>query len=105
MKRFIPSLHLLSLMLMLLAACGISEAQQTAARPDRGAMPGASYSISDFESVSLTNGNVHLSIPLASLPPIAGGKLKLTVSAIYDSKLWNVTREEHQLGPLNACAE
>lgn len=67
-------------------------------------MPGASYSISDFENVSMTNGNVNLSIPLASLPPIAGGKLKMTVSAIYNSKLWNVTRREYQPGTFNGCA-
>lgn len=74
------------------------------ARPDRGLMPGASYSVSDLESVSLTNGNVNVSIPLASLPPIAGGKLKLTLSAIYNSKLWNVTRTQHQLPPIGGCS-
>src|SRR6266550_2832928 len=71
--------------------------QQTAARPDRGSMPGASYSVSDIENISLTNGNVNLSIPLASLPPIAGGKLKFTLSAVYNSKLWNDTRSEQKI--------
>jgi RHS repeat-associated protein len=79
-------------------------AQQTAARPDRGFLPGASYSISDFENISLTNGNLNMSIPLASLPPIAGGKLKLTLSAVYNSKLWNITRTENQLEPFYNCA-
>src|SRR6478609_3271435 len=92
-----PQLPLRSLVLIALVATfsTVTFAQQTAARPDRGAMPGASYSVSDLESVSLTNGNLHLSIPLASLPPIAGGKLSFTLSAVYDSKQWNVTREEH----------
>ncbi len=90
----VPTLMVAVLLLALLSVKALG--QQTAARPDRGAMPGASYSVSDIESVSLTNGNLHASIPLASLPPIAGGKLSLTVSAIYDSKQWNVTREEHQ---------
>jgi hypothetical protein len=82
---------------LLLAA---SAAAQTppAARPDRGTMTGASHSVSDVESVSLTNGNVSLPIPLASLPPVAGGKLSWTVSATYNSKLWNATRAEAEYG-------
>jgi RHS repeat-associated protein len=63
---------------------------QSAARPDRGIRPGGSYSISDLENISLTNGNVNLSIPLASLPPVAGGKLSWDLRAIYNSKLWDV---------------
>ena len=78
-------------------------AQQTAARPDRGMIPGASYSVSDIENISLTNGNVNLSIPIASLPPIAGGNLKFSVNAVYNSKLWNVTRSQARLGPLDGC--
>lgn len=78
-------------------------AQTTAARPDRGIMPGASYSVSDTENISLTNGNVQLTVPLASLPPMAGGKLKFTVNAIYNSKLWNVTRQEQRLGQFYGC--
>ncbi len=77
--------------------------QQTAARPDRGIMPGASYSVSDTENISLTNGNLNVSVPLAALPPIADGKLKFGLSAIYNSKLWNITREQHRLGPLDGC--
>lgn len=88
----------------LAATVVVVHAQQTPARPDRGTMPGATYSVSNIESVSLTNGNVHLSIPLASLPPIAGGKLSLGISAVYNSKLWNITRHEHQLPPISNCA-
>jgi RHS repeat-associated protein len=73
---------------------------QEAARPARGTMPNRTYSVTDIENVSLQNGNVNLSIPLASLPPIAGGKLSWTVSANYNSKLWNVTREQQNLDPL-----
>ncbi|HET9786580.1 MAG TPA: hypothetical protein VFP47_05585, partial [Pyrinomonadaceae bacterium] len=78
-------------------------AQNTAARPDRGIMPGASYSVSDIENINLSNGNLQLSIPLASLPPIAGGKLKLTLNATYNSKLWNITRTENQEGTEFGC--
>ena len=72
-------------------------AQNTAARPDRGIMPGASYSVSDIENINLSNGNLGLTIPLVSLPPIAGGKLSLTLNATYNSKLWNITRTENQM--------
>jgi hypothetical protein len=88
---------------MLLLTSTSAFGQQTAARPDRGAMTGASYSVSDIENISLTNGNMNLTIPLASLPPIAGGKLKLTLSAIYNSKLWDITRTENKLGPFEGC--
>ena len=78
-------------------------AQTTAARPDRGIMPGASYSVSDIENINLSNGNLQLRIPLASLPPIAGDKLKLTLNATYNSKLWNITRTENRMGEEFGC--
>jgi RHS repeat-associated protein len=85
----------LSLIIIFLAGSVASAfGQTTAARPDRGANTGGAYAVSDIESTNLQNGNVSLSIPLASLPPIAGGKLSWTVSARYNSKLWNVTRQE-----------
>src|SRR5687768_15974121 len=68
--------------------------QTTAARPDRGVMPNGSYSVSDIENISMQNGNVNLQIPLASLPPISGGKLSWTIYAHYNSKIWNVNRQE-----------
>src|SRR5215211_7912628 len=77
--------------------CALSDrvvAQTTAARPDRGLMPNGSYAISDIEQISLQNGNVGLNIPLASLPPVAGGKLSWAINAHYNSKLWNVNRTE-----------
>lgn len=73
---------------------GVVEAQPTGARPDRGVSPGGTYSVSDIENVNLQNGNVNLSIPLASLPPVAGGKLSWTVYAYYNSKQWDVRRVE-----------
>jgi RHS repeat-associated protein len=64
----------------------------TAARPDRGFGSTDAYSISGIESIGLTGGNVNLSIPLAALPPIAGGKLSWVLRATYNSKLWDVRR-------------
>jgi RHS repeat-associated protein len=74
---------------------------QEASRPDRGLMPNGSYSVSDIESINVLNGNVNLRIPLASLPPIAGGKLSWTVTAQYNSKVWNVTRYQQNDDPLS----
>lgn len=80
-----------------------SQTENSAARPDRGIVRGASYSVSDIENISLTNGNVNLSIPLASLPPIAGGKLSLGLTATYNSKLWDVVRAEEEAPGVVGC--
>jgi hypothetical protein len=85
---------LLFIIALLLVSSVTSSGQTTAARPDRGTMPNSSYSVSDIENISLQNGNVNLSIPLTSLPSIAGGELSWTISAIYNSKLWNITRTQ-----------
>lgn len=87
-----------STLVVVLLICGSSFAQQ-AARPDRGSTLNRNYLMSDIENINLQNGNVQLSIPLASLPPIAGGKLSWTVSAHYNSAIWNVLRmQEEPLG-------
>jgi YD repeat-containing protein len=79
----------------------VSALGQAAARPDRGAMPNRSYSVSDIENVSLKNGNVNVSIDLAGLPPIAGGKLSWMVKAEYNGKTWDVTRRQQNDDPLD----
>jgi RHS repeat-associated protein len=93
----------ISVVFLLLLHAAAASAQTTAARPDRGMMPNGSYTVSDIENISVTNGNVNLSIPLASLPPIAGGKLGLTLNAVYNSKLWNSTRAEQQRSLMQGC--
>src|SRR6476659_2414878 len=93
----------LSLLVLMIGGVRL-QAQTTAARPDRGILPGASYSVSETENISLTNGNLNLKIPLAQLPPIAGGKLKFGLDAYYNSKIWNITRSQSQLGPMDGCA-
>ena len=67
---------------------------ESAAIPDRGVNKTGAYSVSDIENINLTNGNVNLSIPLASLPPIAGGKLSWTIRAEYSSKVWDVKSDQ-----------
>lgn len=79
-----------------LSTCVACLAQSTAARPDRGVTAAGSYNISDLEVINTTNGNLRLSIPLAQLPPIAGGKLSGFISATYDSKVWDGRTEERR---------
>lgn len=62
---------------------------QSVSRPDRGSGAIVPYDSSGIENINLHNGNLALSIPLASLPPMAGGKLGFTIYAQYNSKLWD----------------
>ncbi|HKV34161.1 MAG TPA: LamG-like jellyroll fold domain-containing protein [Pyrinomonadaceae bacterium] len=94
----ISSSKIFSSLAVVLLICG-SSFGQSAARPDRGATLNRNYLMSDIENINLQNGGVQLSIPLASLPPIAGGKLSWTVSANYNSKIWDMLRmQEEPLG-------
>ena len=91
LARFLLSASGAMLLLGLLHAISFG---QVPAQPDRGTSHISSYALSDIESINLNNGNVNLSIPLASLPPIVGGKLGWTVRAVYNSKLWDVVKQE-----------
>jgi hypothetical protein len=81
-----------------------SQTSQTPAKPDRGTGTVSSYALSELENINLGNGNLTISIPLASLPAIAGGKLKFTLKATYNSKLYNTYSVEARLGPGEAGA-
>ena len=70
------------------------QSPRSSARPDRGTRPNGAYSVSDLENINLTNGNLSLSIPLAGMPPIAGGKLSPALGLTYNSKIWDVKRDE-----------
>ena len=98
MRKTLGSLPQVFLLLLLpVAICSAQEA----ARPDRGVMPNGSYSVSDIENINLLNGNVNIRIPLAALPPIAGGKLSWTLTAQYNSKIWDITRDQNNDDPLS----
>src|SRR5688572_13644369 len=86
--------------LITILAVSVNVVGQVASRPDRGVMPYRSYSVSDIENISLSNENVNLAIPLAVLPPIAGGKLSWMVKAQYNSKIWDVTRYQQNEDPV-----
>jgi RHS repeat-associated protein len=87
-----------ALIILLIVMCTLEVLSQTSvnAHPDRGISPFGSYSVSDVENISLSNGAVNLAIPLASLPPIAGGKLSLTFKAYYSSKIWDTRSGERR---------
>lgn len=70
---------------------------QSVSRPDRGRNALVSFDSSGIEDINLQNGNLGLKIPLASLPPMPGGKLGFTVHAFYNSKLWDATVEERMI--------
>jgi RHS repeat-associated protein len=81
---------ILTALLFALSLCRAARAQAPDGQsPARGFQPSGSYAISETESVSLTNGNMTYMIPLASLPPSRGGRLRPAVSLIYNSKLYD----------------
>ena len=88
-----------SCLLLIFIVLGLSQitlGQDLTSRPDRGFGGKGGYQSSDIDSISLQNGSVNVEIPLASLPPVAGGKLSYTLSAHYNSKLWDAHRSEVQ---------
>src|SRR5215213_11514738 len=56
--------------------------------PQRGFQPGASYALSDIETINTTNGNLMLNLPLGKLPAGRGG-LSGQLNLHYDSKLYD----------------
>jgi RHS repeat-associated protein len=75
--------------LMLFSPFGLSlKAQDLTGRPNRGMFGKETQAASQIDSINLQNGGVSLDVPLASLPPMAGGKLSYTLTAHYNSKLW-----------------
>jgi RHS repeat-associated protein len=57
--------------------------------PKRGFQSPGSYALTDLESISLTNGNMIVRLPLASLPAGRGGSPGHALYLIYNSKLWD----------------
>ena len=58
--------------------------------PERGLQVTGSYRLGDIETVNTKNGNVLLSVPLASLPAGRGGNPGFQLSVNYNSKLWDI---------------
>jgi hypothetical protein len=68
----------------LLAAVSSSFAQDSGTQ-NIGLPVGSTFSGSDFDTVSLANGNLHVEIPLYS---VGGRGLSVPVSFVYDTKGW-----------------
>jgi hypothetical protein len=82
---------------LLFFLCVTIHAQQNRT-PDRGFKANASYSISNIENVNMSNGNLLLNIPIASLPSGRGSSPGFTVSLVYNSKLWDSQMERRTDG-------
>lgn len=93
----LPTWKLISALAYLIFASGQLSAQ-TEVAPKRGVYLSGSYSVSDFETVNNTNGNVMFSFPLASLPPGRGG-MSYGVTLNYNSKLFDVRTDEFFVPP------
>jgi RHS repeat-associated protein len=57
--------------------------------PNRGIVPWGTYSLDKIETVNVTNGNIALRIPLASLPAGRAGS-RWAVDLFYNSTIWNL---------------
>src|SRR5688500_6026028 len=68
-------------------------AQEEHKNPARGFQPGASYALSDIETINTTNGNLMFNIPLVSLPK-GRGEVGRSISLTYNSKLYDTSVEE-----------
>jgi hypothetical protein len=77
---------------LLAAFSGLAQPNQPAANPKLGVANGSTYSVSDIESINLTNGNLILNIPLAGLPK-GRGDVGQSLSLRYNSKLLETTVE------------
>lgn len=61
--------------------------------PDRGFKANTPFATHDLDAVNLTNGNLFISLPLASLPKGRGDSPDFPISLNYNSKLWDMRRE------------
>lgn len=87
-----PHACISSLIIVLLVLSATALAQKRI--PDRGLKPGRPFSQSDVDSINLTNGKVFMSFPLASLPKGRGDSPDFPISLNYNSKIWDMRREE-----------
>lgn len=70
-----------------LVTAHLAVAQQR--QPDRGFQAANSYSAGSFDAVNVSNGNVVINLPIASLPAGRGTSPGFTVTLQYNSKLWD----------------
>jgi hypothetical protein len=73
------------LILLVFAIAQAASAQSSSSSPETGHKVLGSYFASDIDSVSLSNGNLHVGIPLFSLP---GRELPVSLGVSYDSQFF-----------------
>ncbi|HKO45275.1 MAG TPA: DUF2341 domain-containing protein [Pyrinomonadaceae bacterium] len=88
-------LYLLFLVLTLSATYVTAQQDQT---PKRGFQAGGSYALSDIETINTGNGNLILSIPLASLPAGRGTAPGAGLRLLYNSKMFDSRVERYSQG-------
>jgi len=71
------------ILLCVLACTQLAHAQSSFNSPDTGTKVLGSYFATNMDSVNMKNGNLHVSIPLFSLP---GRELPLSLGVTYDSR-------------------
>jgi RHS repeat-associated protein len=79
--------YLLFAATVLLAVSSIAFGQER--QPSRGLQFGNSYATNGIDSVNVSNGNVVVNLPVASLPAGRGTSPGFTVTLQYNSKLWD----------------
>lgn len=72
--------------------------------PQRGTGSPGIYGASGIDTVNLTNGNLMINLPLASLPPSRGG-LSNGLALVYNSKLYDTFVGEASNGAGGVCEQ
>lgn len=88
--KLIQTSKLLFAVLLLLCSLQLGTSAQDRS-PSRGVQFANSYASNGFDSVNVSNGNVVINLPIASLP--AGRGPGFTVTLQYNSKLWDSRQE------------
>lgn len=77
----------LSFVLLFFACCGTSLAQGYLTQP--GLPTFATTESVELGAIDVSNGNLHLEVPLTSLPQ--RGSLRYAAKLVYDSRIWDIT--------------
>lgn len=83
---------------ILIACILLSVTASFAQLPDRGFQAANSYAASGIDAVNLSNGNMMLNFPIASLPAGRGTSPGYQMTLQYNSKLWDSKQTSHSNG-------
>lgn len=74
-------------------AAAPASGQEQPRSPQRGYHPTGTDVDSGMESINSVTGNIHLTVPLASLPPDKSGQAGVQLDLAYNSQMWDVIQE------------